>query len=111
MADKTLRTLTLGLLASTAFVAPAFAQNVPPNPEQAAETAQDTSEEAGQQVATEDESNVIIVTATKREENLQDVPVSIQAIGTKRLDQLNITNFEEYTQQLPSVSYQTIAPG
>jgi outer membrane receptor protein involved in Fe transport len=111
MADKTLRALTLGLLASTAFVAPAFAQNVPPNPEQAAETAQATAEDAGTQVATEDEDNVIIVTATKREENLQDVPISIQALGTKRLDQLNITNFEEYTQQLPSVSYQTIAPG
>jgi iron complex outermembrane receptor protein len=111
MADKTFRALTLGLLASTAFVAPAFAQNVPPNPEQAAETAQDTAEDAGTQVATEDEGNVIIVTATKREENLQDVPVSIQAIGTRRLDQLNISNFEEYTQQLPSVSYQTIAPG
>jgi len=111
MTDRTTRALTLALLASTAFVTPAFAQNVPPNPEQAAQTAQDTAEEEGTQVATEEEGNVIIVTATKREENLQDVPVSIQAIGTKRLDQLNITNFEEYTQQLPSVSYQTIAPG
>jgi len=110
MTDRTTRALTLALLASTAFVTPAFAQNVPPNPEQAAETAQDTAEEAGTAVATEDEGNVIIVTATKREENLQDVPVSIQAIGTKRLDQLNISNFEEYTQQLPSVSYQTIGP-
>jgi len=111
MTDRTTRALTLALLASTAFVTPAFAQNVPPNPEQAAQTAPDTSQEAGTANATEDEGNIIIVTATKREENLQDVPVSIQALGTKRLDQLNISNFEEYTQQLPSVSYQTIAPG
>ena len=48
---------------------------------------------------------------TKREENLQDVPISVQAIGTRRLDQLNISNFEDYTKQLPSVSFQTIAPG
>ena len=111
MTDRTTRALTLALLASTAFVTPAYAQEVPATPEAAAQTAQDTREEAGPAEATEDESNVIIVTATKREENLQDVPVSIQAIGTKRLDQLNISNFEDYTKQLPSVSYQTIQPG
>src|SRR4029079_9955299 len=53
----------------------------------------------------------IIITATKREENLQNVPVSVLAIGTRRLDQLNISNFEDYTKQLPSVSFQTSAPG
>ena len=111
MTDRTTRALTLALLASTAFVTPAFAQEVPATPEAAAQTAQDTREEEGPAEATDDDSNVIIVTATKREENLQDVPVSIQAIGTKRLDQLNISNFEEYTKQLPSVSFQTISPG
>jgi outer membrane receptor protein involved in Fe transport len=111
MTDRTTRALTLALLASTAFVTPAFAQEVPATPEGAAQTAQDTREEEGPAEATDDDSNVIIVTATKREENLQDVPVSIQAIGTKRLDQLNISNFEEYTKQLPSVSFQTFQPG
>ena len=53
----------------------------------------------------------IIITATKREENLQNVPISVQAIGTRRLDQLNISNFEQYTKQLPSVSFQTAQPG
>ena len=54
----------------------------------------------------------IIVTATKREENLQDVPISVQALSARaRLDQLNISNFEEYTKQLPSVSFQTAQPG
>jgi iron complex outermembrane receptor protein len=37
--------------------------------------------------------------------------ISVQAIGTKRLDQLNISNFEQYTKQLPSVSFQTSQPG
>ncbi|MEP6982738.1 MAG: TonB-dependent receptor, partial [Sphingomicrobium sp.] len=46
-----------------------------------------------------------VITATKREERLQNVPQSVIAIGTRRLDQLNISNFEEYTKQLPSVSY------
>ena len=53
----------------------------------------------------------IIITATKREENLQNVPISVQAIGTRRLDQLNISNFEDYTKQLPSVSFDTSQPG
>ena len=53
----------------------------------------------------------IIITATKREENLQNVPISVQAIGTRRLDQLNISNFEEFTKQLPSVTFLTTQPG
>ncbi len=104
MADRKLRALTFGLLASTALATPAFAQDAPP-----------PTDPAGQPSAAaapaEPEGDVIIVTATKREENLQDVPVSIQAIGTRRLDQLNISNFEDYTKQLPSVSFQTAAPG
>ncbi len=39
------------------------------------------------------------------------MPISVQAIGTRRLDQLNISNFEDYTKQLPSVSFQTAQPG
>ncbi len=53
----------------------------------------------------------IIVTAQKREENLQAVPISIQALGTKKLDQLNISNFAQFSQLLPSVSFQTSQPG
>jgi len=113
MADRTARAtgigraLTLGLLATTAFVEPVLAQDtgaapgpVPQEPPSAATAA-----------PAEDERDVIIVTATKREENPQDIPISIQAIGTRRLDQLNISNFEDFTKQLPSVSFQTFQPG
>jgi outer membrane receptor protein involved in Fe transport len=53
----------------------------------------------------------IVVTAQKRSENLQNVPISIQALGTAKLEQLNITNFNAFTRQLPSVSFQTSQPG
>ncbi len=53
----------------------------------------------------------IVVTAQKREENLQDVPISIQALGTKKLDQLNVANFEDFSKLLPSVSFQSSQPG
>jgi outer membrane receptor protein involved in Fe transport len=53
----------------------------------------------------------VVVTAQKRTENLQDVPVSITAIGTERLEQLNIQNFDDYVKYLPSVAYQSLGPG
>ena len=53
----------------------------------------------------------VVVTAQKRTENLQDVPVSITAIGTERLEQLNVQSFDDYVKYLPSVSYQSTGPG
>ena len=48
----------------------------------------------------------IIVTAQKRAENMQDVPISIQALGTQALEELNIKNFNDYVQMLPTVTSQ-----
>jgi iron complex outermembrane recepter protein len=53
----------------------------------------------------------IIVTAQKRQEDIQSVPVSIQAIGTERLEELHVTDFNDYVQFLPSVTFQTLGPG
>jgi outer membrane receptor protein involved in Fe transport len=126
MTDRSVRALTLGLLATSALASPAFAQT--PAPADATPATPTTQSPAPGTNATDvtsppepvkqaqaargvpDETEIII-TATKREENLQNVPISVQAIGTRRLDQLNISNFEEYTKQLPSVSFQTAAPG
>ncbi len=57
------------------------------------------------------DNDEIIVTAQKREESLQNVPISIQAIGTKKLDQLNVGSFNDYAALLPSVSFQAGTPG
>ncbi|MEO8113698.1 MAG: TonB-dependent receptor [Phenylobacterium sp.] len=53
----------------------------------------------------------IVVTAQKREENLQSVPVSIQALGTQKLQELQISDFGDYVKFLPSVSFKTSGPG
>jgi iron complex outermembrane recepter protein len=66
------------------------------------------AQDAAEETAGDDE---IIVTAQKREENLQNVPISIQALSTRKLDQLGISDFNEFTKQLPSVSFQTSQPG
>jgi iron complex outermembrane recepter protein len=48
----------------------------------------------------------IIVTAQKRSESLQDVPISIQALGTEKLAEMNVRNFRDYVQLLPAVTMQ-----
>jgi hypothetical protein len=53
----------------------------------------------------------VVVTAQKRSENLQDVPVSIQALGSAKLDQLQISDVNDYVKFLPSVTAQTASPG
>jgi iron complex outermembrane receptor protein len=53
----------------------------------------------------------IVVTAQKRAEDLQSVPVSIQAFGEAKLQELNVQKFDDYVRYMPSVSYQTAGPG
>ncbi|HEU5467706.1 MAG TPA: TonB-dependent receptor plug domain-containing protein, partial [Steroidobacteraceae bacterium] len=54
----------------------------------------------------------VIVTAQKRAESLQDVPISLDALGEEKLTELNISDFKEYVQFLPSVTAQpSIAAG
>ena len=80
-------------LASTAMVAaPASAQDA------AAEQPQPTAQQQ------EQDGEVIVVTATKRAENLQDVPIAITAITTKTLDDLQVNDFNDYARLVPSLS-------
>jgi len=81
------------LLVTTALGAPvAMAQETP---------------QGGADVSASVQGTEIIVTAQKRSENLQNVPIAIQALTGAKLDQLNVTNFNTYTQQLPSVVAQS----
>lgn len=53
----------------------------------------------------------IVVTAQRRSEDLQDVPVAVDAIGAEELDQLNISTFDDYLEQLPSITAGGSGPG
>jgi outer membrane receptor protein involved in Fe transport len=53
----------------------------------------------------------VVVTALKTEQSMQDVPLSIQAIGEEQLSQLQVSEFGDYVKFLPNVSYQTYGPG
>jgi iron complex outermembrane receptor protein len=65
---------------------------------------------ARETVSGEDASD-IIVTAQRREENLQSVPVSMQALGEQALEQRQVTSFDDYAKLLSSVSFQGEGPG
>lgn len=53
----------------------------------------------------------IVVTAQKRVENLQEVPMSIQALGTEKLEELHVNSLDDYIQYLPNVNYVRAAAG
>ncbi|MBK6435185.1 MAG: Plug domain-containing protein [Rhodanobacteraceae bacterium] len=48
----------------------------------------------------------ITVTAQKRTENLQDVPISIQVLGTDQIEELHIADIDDVFKLSPSVSFQ-----
>ncbi|MBK1638551.1 outer membrane receptor protein involved in Fe transport [Rhodothalassium salexigens DSM 2132] len=53
----------------------------------------------------------IVVTATKRVQTTQDAPVTVTALGSAQLEDLRISNFTDYLQQLPNVTAQGRGPG
>ena len=52
----------------------------------------------------------IVVTAQKRSESIQHVPISMQALGAATLEQHQVASFDDYAKQLPSVSFQSFGP-
>ena len=72
-----------------------------------------TAQTAAAQSADEnaDNPNEIIVTAQKRTQALQDVPISIIALTTEKLQNLQVRNFVDYIAYLPSASFTTGSTG
>jgi outer membrane receptor protein involved in Fe transport len=63
---------------------------------------------AGQSFAAIEE---VVVTATKRAASTQDIPVAVSAVTEAKLEQMGITNFEDYLLQLPGVTAGGSGPG
>ena len=83
------------LAASTALAsgaAPAFAQSAPvPSNDQATPTATDATDE-------------IVITANKREERLQDVPISVTVIGGGQISNQNINEVTDLVRSAPALN-------
>src|ERR1700689_2787586 len=58
-----------------------------------------------------DQIQEIIVTAQRRSENIQNVPIAIQALTGETLGQLNVTNFDDLVRYLPNVTSSSAGPG
>lgn len=116
------RMLTCNLIASTAFLpfaaSPALAQNASssavaevsqaaqdPAAPPAAVGSQAAAGPAGPEVKVEGPLEEIVVTAQRREEVAQDVPISITAISAKTMERQRIQNPMDLQMHVPSLVY------
>ncbi len=58
-----------------------------------------------------DTLQTVIVTAQRQAQNIQDVPISMEALTGSTLKQLNVQTFDDYVKYLPNVSTGTMGPG
>lgn len=58
-----------------------------------------------------DNGEVVMVSAQRRNQNLQDVPVSVQVLTGETLRRLNIENFDDMLKYLPNVTASGFGPG
>jgi len=94
---STLSRLPLVAAIYFAFSSIAFAQDATPPPDATTKKAKTL--------------DTITVTAQKRSENPQKVPISLDVLGTQKLSELNVKSFEDYVKYLPSISYDADGPG
>jgi iron complex outermembrane recepter protein len=69
-----------------------------------------TAEQANETAAAGEISEVV-VTAERRTENVQDVPITVQAITGAQLQQLNVYSAEDLLKYTPNVTYSGNGPG
>ncbi|MCZ8370843.1 MAG: TonB-dependent receptor [Porphyrobacter sp.] len=76
-------TIACGLMACSALTTPAFAQN-------------------NQDGASTTDENVIIVTATRRAQDVQDIPLAVTAIAPQQLEAQRVVNIQQIAALAPS---------
>ena len=64
-----------------------------------------------QDAAAEDDGNIIIVTATKRDANLQDIPFSINAQTAEDIQKSGAVTLEDLSRNVAGLSVQSLGPG
>ncbi|WP_426662663.1 TonB-dependent receptor [Rhodanobacter aciditrophus] len=91
--------LPLAAAICLAIAAPALAQD-------AGQAATSTTAPAAKTKPKTTTLSAVTVTAQKRTENLQKVPISINVLENDQLDALHVQNFNDYVKYLPSVTFQ-----
>jgi iron complex outermembrane receptor protein len=101
MSSKTARRLaTFGFFGGVALGAhtTVFAENAPPTRIASAERDAEPIEE-------------IVVTARRKDELLQDIPLSVNAVSGNATEKLNITRFEDINSVVPGLALQSVGDG
>ena len=83
-------------LLALSFAMPAIAQAPASDPQTAPQTAPQ-----------DEERDVVVVTASKREETVQDIAVAVTAITSELRDEIGLTTVQDYTNFAPGLSYST----
>lgn len=65
----------------------------------------------GQAEASAQALQAVVVTATRRRENVQDVPVTVQVLTGRMLQQLHLSSFEDYVRMIPNLTSADNGPG
>lgn len=94
------------LLNGAAFTAIALVIGAPMAAHAAGQTSTDNKSSASDAGATE-----VIVTAQRRNQSVQKVPMTIQAFTSAKLDQLNISTLSDLLQYTPNVEFPSNGPG
>ena len=106
-APSALARLPLAAAIYLAFGSMAWAQetSTQPPPADTGQTEKDARATQGRTLET------VTVTAQKRSENMQKVPISMQAIGETAIKRQDIQDFDDYAKLIPSLSYGTVGGG
>lgn len=88
---RTLALYATGLMACSAFTHPVMAQSV-----------QDMDDEGETTLSPDPDDRVIIVTATRRAQNVQDIPIAVTALSPQQLENQGVDNIQEVTSLAPS---------
>jgi len=59
---------------------------------------------------TDDDLSEVIVTASRRDEHLRDVPITIEVLSSETLAKINATTFDDYVNYLPNVTAHGVGP-
>jgi|TARA_R110002049_G_scaffold12487_6_gene55863 iron complex outermembrane receptor protein len=109
MKSKIAISMTASVLAIAAVSAPALAQETGAA-EDAASTSQQPASAPSEASPSGGGFGEIIVTANKRSENLQKVPISMSAYSGEQLERLGVTDTTQITQQIPGLQVNTWSP-
>jgi iron complex outermembrane recepter protein len=83
----------------------------PANAQQTANRSQVSAPPSAKPLTDGDSLQEVLVTATKREESVQRIPVAVTAVSGEDLENRNAINFDDYARSVPDLSFTDLGNG